>query len=133
MYKIQNAELKQLIEEQLINPYIAAEIKRLAKTKEIWRRVANISEIIGYVFMMTSTILAFTSGVYSDNVILSYVAGCINIISLAILKFSNYAHSESSDRNDSLNILLSRLNILSLPNVSLTHNTQLNTTPIAFY
>ena len=104
-------ELQQVIEEQVINPSIHNEIKSLVSSREYWRKIANITETLGNIFIAISTMFAFASGIYQQEKSLAFTAGCINTTSLALLKFSSYAGKESRERNDLLNNLLVRLNI----------------------
>lgn len=124
MYKLQNGELQQLIEEQIINPYIADEIKKMFKLREQWITISNIMETLGNVFIVISTIFAFAGGYYEN---LSFVAGCINITSIMLIHFGSYAGKKSSEKNDAINMILSRVNIHSVPNARIIN--RLNVSP----
>lgn len=124
MYYLHAEEMKQIIEENLINPSIVVDIETLLKAREKWRITANTTETVGHVLMAASTVLAFASGVFK-NEYLSFTAGCVNIISLTLLNFSYFAEKESKKRNDSLNGILSR--VQNMPRVNnFSHNIPVN-------
>jgi hypothetical protein len=108
-------ELHTMIEEQVINPNISDEVKSLLGSRNKWRRVSNICETSGQVLILASTILAFASGVYKCNDSLSFAAGCVNVASISLLKFSGYASNESTERNKILNELLIRCKVEPMP------------------
>jgi hypothetical protein len=109
------AELHTTIEDQVINPDILDEIKSLLSSRNRWRKVSNISETSGQLFMIASTVLAFASGVYKCNDSLSFAAGSVNVGSIALLKFGTYALNESAERTRLLNDFLVRCNVVAMP------------------
>lgn len=115
IHQLTSGELHTMIEEQVINPDITNEIKSLLSSRNKWRTVSNISETSGQVFIVASTMLAFASGVYKCNDSLSFAAGCVNVASISLLKFSSYAANESAERNKLLNKLLERCNVTPMP------------------
>ena len=111
MQSLTDVELHDIIEEQIINPSINEEIQTLVKSRKKWRTVTNISETLGQISIVASTILAFASGFYRCEMTLAFVAGSINVASLAFLKFGSYAANESIERNKLLNELLIRCDV----------------------
>jgi hypothetical protein len=103
-------DVSRLVDEHTINPCVAEEIKNLTKSRDRWKTISNIVEIIGHFFLSAGTILLFASSVYNCDPMISFVSGCINVVSLALLRFGIHAYKESKERNDSLEILLHKLN-----------------------
>lgn len=112
MQSLQLNDLREYVENEVICPEVTREISQLIKTRDKWKIVCNVTEISGHICTAIATVLAFSSGVYSYEV-LSYLAGCINIISLVLLRFSSYAEKESRNRNERLNAIYVKLNIPS--------------------
>lgn len=125
-------ELHDNIEENIINPNINKEIEQLLRSRNRWRKISNISEASGNVLIASATILAFANGIYNCNSSLAFSAGCVNIASIAILRFSDYASGESTKRNNSLNELLIRVRVQPMPSPSLLPM-QISNTPEYYY
>ena len=136
MYYLTDIELQDTIHNDIINPNIKQEIENLLLSRNKWRKVSNITETSGNIMIVLATIFSFSSGVYKDIETLSFVAGCINVMSLSLLKFSEYSSKESEERNKLLNDLLSKLKeqIVSESNINvLNNNVRHNVTPIEYY
>lgn len=126
MQMLTAGDLHTNIEEQVINPTINNEIDKLLKSRNKWRKISNISETVGNLLIVVATILTFANGVYNCNSALAFSAGCVNVASISILKFSTYSAGESSERNRLLNELLIRVNVQPLPH-------PINNSPTYFY
>lgn len=124
---ISSGQLKNYIEEELINPNIENDIEKLIKSKNMWKSTSNICETTGQVLLVGSTILTFASSVYKNIVVLSFIAGCTNVSAISLLKFSTYAANESVERSKSLNDLLARCKIEPLP---ISNNNPNEATPL---
>lgn len=111
-------ELHDIIQNDIINPSILEEIKTQIASRNKWRKVSNVTETLGQLLIVASTILAFASGVYKCNDSLAFAAGCVGVASVSILKFSSYAANESIERSKLLNDLLSKQNTTLMPVVS---------------
>lgn len=94
MQNITHLELETYIEEQVVLPNIQSNVESLMRNKTRWQRVSTVSETLSQIFMCIATILSFSSGIYSYQ-ILSFLAGVSNIISLLLLLFSNYSDKKS--------------------------------------
>lgn len=127
-HTLTNDEVQTIIEEQVINPNINESITSLLKSRNVWKKISNITETLGHTLTVGSTILAFASGVYNIDS-LAFVAGCFSIGSLSLLNFSNYASNKSNERNNSLNNMLIRINVQPLP---MSINTQLHNSPLHY-
>lgn len=105
----------------IISPNYQNEIKDVVLWKYRWQVISNWSEILAQILFALSTIAAFiaTSSRFEDNVeyiILS--VGILNTVYMALLKFSEYAESESIERSKILGNLLSIINIENIPSTS---------------
>ena len=80
------------------------------------RKTGHILEVISQLLSLGSTILAFSAGFYDDKM-LSFIAGCLGSLSLATLKTSAFALKESKERTASLNKLLIKLNLGTIPEI----------------
>jgi len=109
-----SSEIQKYIEENIINPDIVDEITTLVSSKKKWKKISDITEALGHVFLAITTILAFTSGIY-DYKIISFFTGCTGTISLSLLRFSVYASKECKERNTLLSSLLIRSQVNPLP------------------
>lgn len=126
-HSITAGQLKNYIEEELINPIIETDIEKLIKSRNMWKSTSNICETTGQVLLVGSTILTFASSVYKNITLLSFVAGCTNVSAISLLKFSTYAANESIERSKSLNDLLVRCKIEPLP---ISNNVATEVTPL---
>jgi hypothetical protein len=105
---ITGEQLRTEIENNIINPTIESEIKKLIKARTRWKDISHYTELIGYLLIVVSTVFAFISMKFS---IFNFITGCLNTAALALLKFSDYANNESKEPTKGLNSLLTRLNI----------------------
>ena len=80
------------------------------------RKAGHILEIISQLLSVSATILAFSAGFYNDKV-LSFISGCLGSLSLATLKTAGFALKESKERTMSLNVILRRLNLPTIPEI----------------
>lgn len=108
---LQLNELRNMVEDEIINPSIATEIENLIHSRETWRNIANGTETIGNILVAIGAMMAFAAGFYDHINSLAFVAGCLSTASISFLKFSNYAGKESIERNEDLNVLLRRIGI----------------------
>jgi hypothetical protein len=60
------------------------------------------------------SILSFSSG-YFSNPNLSFLAGSVSTVSLAMLQFSSFSYSENKKQGTELNIILQKLDLDTIP------------------
>lgn len=108
-------EVREIVEEEIINPNIVIEVQKLLKSKNKWTKVSNITEVLGHISLFVVTIVAFASGTYRQES-LAFATGCISTISISLFRFSHYAAKESVDRSMLLNTILTDNNIRTIPN-----------------
>uniref|UniRef100_A0A6G6AAN0 Uncharacterized protein n=1 Tax=Borely moumouvirus TaxID=2712067 RepID=A0A6G6AAN0_9VIRU len=120
----QNSIFKEIIRKEVEKTY-QNDIKYNLRSKSRWKFIGDFVEALSELCLLASTILAFSAGFY-DYMLLSYLAGLMGTISLALIGFSNYAVKESRERTKQVNILLDKIGSETIPDITI--NTPL--TPI---
>ncbi|QGR53725.1 putative membrane protein [Moumouvirus maliensis] len=120
----QNSIFKEIIRKEVEKTY-QNDIKYNLRSKSRWKFIGDFVEALSELCLLASTILAFSAGFY-DYMLLSYLAGLMGTISLALIGFSNYAIKESRERTKQVNILLDKIGSETIPDITI--NTPL--TPI---
>ena len=110
--------LKVNIVKNLIEPSYKTEIEGMIKGKRCWKITGHIFETISKIFVALGCIFSFASGYYS-NTELSFVAGCVSTVSLAMIQISTFAYKENKRQVYELNILLQKLNIDTIPDTNI--------------
>jgi hypothetical protein len=109
---------KDLVEESIYN-----DIKYNIRSKSRWKFIGDLTETIAHLFMLAGSVLAFATG--SFNIInLSFASGSCGILSLSLLRFSSYAMKESSERTVQVNMLLEKIGISKLPDITINPTTR---------
>lgn len=112
MQSIQEKIKTELIENRYYN-----DIKYNINSKSRCKFTADFTEYLSYILTGIAVILSFAAGFF-DNIWLSFASGCFGTTSLALLKFSSYAMSESKERTNQVNIILKKLGIEEIPDIS---------------
>jgi hypothetical protein len=107
-------EIKVKIVKEYVEPAYLYDIKSMIKGKRCWKMVGQIFETFSKIFIAISGILSFSSGYYNDKT-LSFLAGSVSTISLAMLQFSAFSFKENKKLSDELNIILKKLGIDTIP------------------
>ena len=81
-----------------------------------FRKIGNYFESISQIITLSATVVAFSAG-YMDEKMLSFIAGCLGSISLALLKASAFSFKESRERNEQLNTLLDTYKFKEMPDI----------------
>jgi hypothetical protein len=84
---------------------IERDVNDLIYWKFRFRKLGDFCESISQLTTLSATVVAFYAG-YDDNSFLSFIAGSLGSVSLALLKASSYSHDEARERTKQLNILL---------------------------
>lgn len=111
-----NSDFRIRIRNELEETYYA-DIKYNITSKSRWKFIGDITEAFSYVMTGIATILAFSAG-FSNNMWLSFVAGCFSTGSLVFLNFSSYATRESKERTRQVNKILNKLGIEEIPDIT---------------
>lgn len=110
-------ETKLFIVHNLVEPSYKSEIKNMIEGKKCWRITGQVFETVSKLMVAMSGIFSFSSGYYS-NTTLSFIAGSISCVSLALLQFSSFSYSENKKQSMELNVLLKKLDIDTIPVIS---------------
>tara|TARA_X000000950_G_C13378090_1_gene443220 strand:+ start:27 stop:470 length:444 start_codon:yes stop_codon:yes gene_type:complete len=114
--KIITADVKDHIIEKIRETY-ENDINNGLTERTRCKNIAHLLETTSQFISVGATILAFSAGFY-DNKILSFISGCLGSMSLAFLKTATFALNESKERTNTLNQILKKLNIESLPEIT---------------
>lgn len=107
-------EVKIKIVKEYVEPAYEYDIKNMIKGKRCWKVVGQCFETISKILIAASGILSFSSGYYQEHT-LSFLAGSVSTISLAMLQFSSFSFKENKKQSDELNILLKKLGLDTIP------------------
>lgn len=107
-------EVKIKIVKEFIEPAYIYDIKNMIRGKRRWKASGQIFETVSKILVAASGILSFSSGYYKDET-LSFLAGSVSTISLAMLQFSSFCYRENKKQSDELNILLKKLGLDTIP------------------
>ena len=102
-------DLKNQVNEYVNQSYLK-DIKWNMRSRTCWQFTSNFCETLGYILLGLNAILAFAADFF-DYMILSFIAGCLSVSSMVILKFSSYASRESSERVDRVNKILEEIGV----------------------
>jgi hypothetical protein len=106
------------IQVDMIEPTIREEISLFLRSRIRWRSIGICMETTSKLLLGATSIVAFATSVYPCNTYLSFVAGSVSTLSLVSLQFANYSFRESKLSTDNLNILLSKIDAGSLPELN---------------
>ena len=107
-------EVKVKIIKELIEPSYVSDIKFMIKSKKYWKITGEIFETMSKIMVAVGSILSFSSG-YFSNPNLSFLAGSVSTVSLAMLQFSSFSYSENKKQGTELNIILQKLDLDTIP------------------
>jgi hypothetical protein len=93
---------------------IDQEILSLKKTMNGWRISSTIFNVFGIVSQISSALLAFTSGYFSND-ILSFASGGAGVFALGAMQFSTFSYQQAEASRANLNVLLATENQPSIP------------------
>jgi hypothetical protein len=97
-------DLRMQIHGMLQNAYLHDSLRALAdRTRWLW--VSDSTEALARFLAGVATVLSFASSTYSSDK-LSFAAGCIGTIGMAINAFSMYGATEARERLARLNAVL---------------------------
>lgn len=113
----QDDQLRNDIINNYLTPAYIKDITDTIRWRYLYRKIGENLETISKLLSATSTILAFSAGVFSNISALSYAAGVIGVMSLTGMQISSYAINESKECNTELNKLLSSLTIKKMPDL----------------
>jgi len=109
-------EFKESIVLKIIQPNYINEINSFIGSRNHWRYTGIVFETTSKVCMGVGTVLSFSSGVFSSN-IMSFIAGTVSTLSLVCMQFSSFCYHESKKSTEELNVLLDKLKLDTIPDV----------------
>lgn len=102
---------------KLINDRYLLDIESGLTGRTCYKVAGDACETTGHILVGAAALVAFASGTWNINY-LSYIAGSISILSVSLLKLSSYFQRESRERTDMLNLILSKLKIDNIVDIS---------------
>jgi hypothetical protein len=96
--------------------HVAKVARDISDTSHTWRKIGNACEALAQLLVLAQIPVSFVAG--RGNVALSNVSAAMGVASLALLGFSKYATSESSERTEQFNRILRAQGISEVPNIT---------------
>jgi hypothetical protein len=116
-----NSETKIKVSEEVrkeifreIEDHYKTDIRKMIKGKICWRRTGLTFETMSKITLAVGGVLSFSSGYFNSN-ILSFVSGCVSVMSLSLLQFGSFGFKQGKKQADDLNILLKKLDLETIP------------------
>lgn len=113
-----NNEFITRVKTELIEETYYKDLKYNIRSKSRWKVLSDLCETISHLLIGIATILAFAAGFFK-NEYLSFVSGCIGTFSMVFMQFSSYALRESRERTSQVNIILQKLGIDNIPDITI--------------
>jgi hypothetical protein len=107
---------RETIVNMLVEPYYKDMIKTTISGKKLWRLLGISLETSSKIMVALGGIFSFSAGYYHDDT-LSFVAGSISCMSLALLQIASFSYKENKKQGEELNILLKKLNLDTIPSM----------------
>jgi len=112
-----DADTKNIIV-KLVNESNVRDIKNGLRCKYGCKCTADITEVIGQLFIGAAAIISFSAPSFNIDY-LSYIAGVCGVIGIVLLKFSSYTMKESKERTDQVNRILTANDIMNIPDITI--------------
>ena len=113
----EHAALRRDIMTKLIEPTYYSDIKDLLSEKKKCRWAGCLAETLSKIIIGAGGVLSFASGVWSTP-LLSFGAGSCAAVGLISLHLSTYFEHESKERVAQINIILEKLHLESMPDIT---------------
>jgi hypothetical protein len=94
----------------IVVPEFTDEIRTGINRVQLLERGAAVIEAAAHGLVCVASVLAFAAGFYDDKN-LSFVAACSSTLSLALLRYVNYAREAAESKATSINRMLDRAGI----------------------
>lgn len=102
----------------IVDSAYLADIESTTTQRSCFKTTADIVEVIAKLLIIVASLSAFASGFWHLEY-LSFVAGAINVLVLGLMSFSSYAMSESKERTMQSNMILKKLKIDELVDITI--------------
>ena len=117
-------ELKHNILANDIEPTYKHDVQSMLKNRKYYTCTGRILETSAKIAISIGGILSFASGYYTNIPFLSFVAGSVNVVSLALIQLSTYVYQQSENETKQLNKILTTLNIQNVAQLPYSNLTQ---------
>ena len=107
-------DTKIYIVKNIIEPSYRNDINEMINGKKCWRIAGIGFETVSKILVACGGVLSFSSG-YFNNATLSFIAGSVSMISLALLQLSSFSYNQNKKQGENLNILLKSLDLDTVP------------------
>ena len=106
--------IKLQILREVVEPSYMADIRSIMASKTCCKRSGQGLEAASKIMVAIGSIISFSAGFY-DEPMLSFVAGAVSTMSLAMLQIASFNYMEYKKQSGELNILLDKLELDTVP------------------
>ena len=106
--------IKLQILRDVVEPSYMADIRSIIKSKTCCKHIGQGLEATSKVMVAIGSIISFSAGFFNEP-ILSFVAGAVSTLSLAMLQLASFNYTEHKKQSTELNILLEKLELDTVP------------------
>ena len=107
-------EVRTQIIDKLIVPSYYNDVNDLLKWKYRYMELGNGTLFLSKICIAGHAILSFATGIF-DLTYLSFISGCISVLSLVLLHFSTFSYGKSKEAIIETNKILETLSINTMP------------------
>jgi hypothetical protein len=105
------------VRREIVYPSMYEDASDTATWRFRWRKISNVLESISKLALGAGTVLSFAAGFFTYP-LLSFMAGCASSLAMTLMILSSYARAESHQRTIELNMLLTKIGIELLPDLT---------------
>jgi hypothetical protein len=116
MFRVRD-QVKEKIMIEFVEKSYESDICSLIDGRRQWKKTGQAFETMSKIFLALGGIMSFSSG-YFDISVLSFLSGSVSVISLACMQFSSFCYLENKKQSNELNILLKKLGLDTMPELS---------------
>lgn len=106
------------IVKELVEPAYYDDVKYNINSRNRWKKISDITSAFSQILFGISIIMSFAVGFFDINM-LSFISGSIGVSAMVVMKISSYAMNESRERTNQINIILKKLNISEIPDITI--------------
>ena len=106
--------IKLQILREVVEPSYMSDVRSIMKSKTCCKHCGQGLEATSKVLVAVGSIISFSAGFF-DEPILSFVAGAVSTLSLAMLQVASFNYTEHKKQSTELNILLEKLELDTIP------------------
>ena len=106
--------IKLQILRDVVEPSYVADIRSIIKSKTCCKHTGQGLEATSKVMVAVGSIISFSAGFFNEP-ILSFVAGAVSTLSLAMLQLASFNYTEHKKQSTELNVMLAKLELDTVP------------------